>query len=170
MWWLALFSAANFSIPIECPVVANLMHGFKDELWIRYLDLDLVKFIEENADSKIYVIPNNDKIWWKTFRNVGNFSCEHSSQNSSGGKFTIDSKKQFACKSHDSIRKLGGRSEISTVIELINNSNLGFKNIKIFKLWIKFCYEFCNYIFKLNKVYRLIWNFFDFLTWWEICS
>jgi len=66
------------------------MHDSKDELLIRFLDFDLINFIVENADSQIYVLPNNDKISRDIFRNIGNFSCEHSFQNSSGGRFTFD--------------------------------------------------------------------------------
>jgi hypothetical protein len=36
----------------------------------------------------------------------------------------------IACKLHISILKSGGCFEISTVIELLNNSNLGFNTLK----------------------------------------
>jgi len=37
------------------------MHDFKDELWIRFLNLDFIQFVVKNDDSQIFVLPNNNK-------------------------------------------------------------------------------------------------------------
>lgn len=42
-------------------MVGNLVHDTKDELLIWFLDLDFIKSILENADSQIFVHPNNNK-------------------------------------------------------------------------------------------------------------
>jgi len=36
------------------------MYDSKDELWIQFLNLDLIKFIVENVHIKIFVHPNNN--------------------------------------------------------------------------------------------------------------
>lgn len=65
-------------------------HDANDELSIRLLNLDFIKFIVENADTQINVLWNNDNISREKLRNVENFSCERSLQNSSVDKFAYD--------------------------------------------------------------------------------
>lgn len=38
------------------------MHVSNDKMLIRFLNFDVVKRVAENIDSRIYVLPNNDKI------------------------------------------------------------------------------------------------------------
>lgn len=57
---------------------------------IRFVNINFIKFIAENADSQKYVLPNNGKIPREYFRNWENCSFERSLQNPLENKYSFE--------------------------------------------------------------------------------
>lgn len=94
-------------------VVVNSMHYSHDELSILCRNLDFAKFIVENADPQIYVLPNNDNISKEKLYNVENLFCKHSVLKLFRRQICFQLNNTVTCKSH------------------IVNSPLGWKTIQI---------------------------------------
>jgi hypothetical protein len=58
---LSLICAASLSISVGSRVKDKLRRDSREELSRRFLILDLIVFLVENAASQTYVLPNNDK-------------------------------------------------------------------------------------------------------------